>query len=389
MNLRELIEKRANLFEQMKELNERSLKNDDGMTAEEEKQWERMNKDYDAMTEKIKKAERMQKIEDTAGDTNEDKVADREDQTRASEEYSNAFWRVFSRPRGSAVDPDDYRSLKVADDTKGGYLVPDEYERQIIRELYDVNIMRNLATVVTSGSDRKIPMQKSKPTFARIPEEGTYTKTDMTFGLISLSAYKMGGIILVSEELLFDSAFDLPGYIRTEASEAGGESEEADFVSGDGVGKPRGVVLDAETGVTTAATDAVTADELIEHYHELGRRYRQRASWLMHDNTALAIRKLKDGNGQYIWQPGLQAGQPDRLLNRPVNISDDMDELGSSNKPIAFGDYSYYRIMDRVGLSIQRLDELYAESGQVGFKVFWRNDGRLLLDKAVQVMENA
>ncbi len=383
MDIRQMIEERAKIFEEMKRINDQKE-----LSQEDNNRWNELNKSYDELTEKITRAERMYQI-DSDPDLQQADSDEPVDHTRSDDSYREAFWRVFSRPRGMAVDPDDYRSLKLADDTKGGYLAPDEYERTIIKGLTETNIMRGLATVVSSSSDRKIPMQTSTPTFARIPEEGTYTKTDMSFGLVSLSAYKVGGIILVSEELLFDSVFNLPSYIAQESVSAGGATEEADFVAGDGVNRPRGVFMDAEVGKSAAAADAIAADELMDLYHSLKRVYRQRASWLMHDSTALALRKMKNGDGQYIWQPGLQAGQPDRLLNRPVNISDSVDEIGTGNKPIAFGDYSYYRIMDRVGLSIQRLDELYAESGQVGFKVYWRNDGRLLLNESVKALVNA
>ena len=142
-----------------------------------------------------------------------------------------------------------------------------------------------------------------------------------------------------------------------------------------------------ETGVTSAAAAALTSDELIDLYHSLRTPYRQKAVFITNDNTVKAIRKLKDGTGQYMWQPGLQAGQPDTLLNRPLITSAFMPEFAAGNKVMAFGDLSYYWIADRQGRSFQRLNELFAKNGQVGFRTFQRVDGKLTLAEAVKALE--
>ncbi len=149
------------------------------------------------------------------------------------------------------------------------------------------------------------------------------------------------------------------------------------------------MLLDAQVGKTTAAATAITADELLDLYHALPVPYRARATWLMHDSTALVVRKIKDANQQYIWQPGLVAGQPDMLLGRPVQTSRFMPEIAAGAKTVAFGDFSYYWIADRQSIGIQRLVELYAANGQVGFRMFERVDGRLALSEAVQVLQQA
>ncbi len=149
------------------------------------------------------------------------------------------------------------------------------------------------------------------------------------------------------------------------------------------------MLLDAQVGKTTASGTAIAADELIDLFHALKPPYRARATWLMHDSTVAAVRKLKDANNQYIWQPGLQAGQPDMLLGRPVRVSRYMPEIALDAKTVAFGDFSYYWIADRQSIGIQRLVELYAANGQVGFRMFTRVDGRLALAEAVQVLQQA
>ena len=142
----------------------------------------------------------------------------------------------------------------------------------------------------------------------------------------------------------------------------------------------------AETGITAASATAITADELIDLFYSLKSPYRRNAVWVLNDSTIKAIRKLKDSNGQYLWQPSLTAGTPDTILGRPVRTSAYMPAIAASAKTIAFGDFSYYWIADRQGRSFKRLNELYAANGQVGFLASQRVDGKLILSEAIKVL---
>lgn len=404
MKLKEMLEKRAAIFEEMKYVNNRA--DDNGSLDEkDELRFNELNTEYDQLTKDIEVEEgnqaRNSKIEalerqmsqsrgtKTAGKTDEmlENPAFR-DNPRASKEYRDAFWKVYRARRGGMHGIEEIRALKLGDDEKGGYLAPAEFETEVISKFREENVMRRLATVMTSSSDRRIPVERDLPAFAYIAEEGTYPETDSKWGIMAMGAWKLGGIIKVSEELLADNYFNLPGYLAEQMGQAGGETEENKFIIGTGVEEPEGVLIGAQRGKEGASANDFTADELIETYHSLHRRFREMASWMFNDSTALALRKKKDGKGQYLWQPGIQAGEPDRILGRPVAISENMPDIGSSNKPILFGAMRYYRIMDRVGLSIQRLDELYAASGQIGFKGYIRNDGKLLRPDAVKYFQN-
>lgn len=114
--------------------------------------------------------------------------------------------------------------------------------------------------------------------------------------------------------------------------------------------------------------------------------YRKKAVWVLNDTTVKALRKLKDNNGNYIWQPSVQAGQPDMILNRPYHTSAYVPEVAAGAKVMAFGDFSYYWIADRQGRSFKRLNELFAANGQVGFLASQRVDGKLILSEAVKTM---
>lgn len=309
-------------------------------------------------------------------------------------DYAAAFWRTVRNWR--YPDPEDMKSLTrpelralaIGTDSAGGFLVPESFERRIVQKLEEVNVMRTLGTTLTLTSDHKIPVEADIGQAEWISEGQSYPESDPSFGQKVLTAHKLGRIAKVSEELLADSAVDLERYLAGVFGRSLGRAEEEAFIAGDGNGKPRGVLLDCEVGLTAAAATAVAADEIIKLYHSLPVPYRARATWLMNDATALALRLLKDTTGQYLWQPGLQAGQPDRLLGRPVAISSAMPEIGAGTKSVLFGDFSYYWIVDRVGRVLQILKERYADTGHIGFRMFERVDGVLTFSEAVVALQH-
>ena len=307
---------------------------------------------------------------------------------RASDEYKGSFWNAM---RAKAPSAAIYNALQVGTDSEGGYLVPDEFEHTLIEALEEENVFRSLAKIInTSSGDRKIPVVASKGEASWIDEEGLYTEDDDAFNQVSIGAYKLGTMIKVSEELLNDSAFDLEAYISREFARRIGAREEESFFNGDGTGKPLGILATtggADVGVTAASATAITADEVIDLFYSLKSPYRKKAVWVLNDATIKAIRKLKDKNDQYLWQPSLVAGTPDTILGRPVVTSAYMPTAAAGAKTIAFGDFSYYWIADRQGRSFKRLNELYAANGQVGFLGSQRVDGKLVLTEAIKVLQ--
>ena len=184
--------------------------------------------------------------------------------------------------------------------------------------------------------------------------------------------------------------FDLESYITNEFARRIGSKEEDAFFNGDGTGKPNGILNStggAPVEITTASATTITVDNIIDLFYSLNAPYRKNAVWLLNDSTVKAVRKLKDGQGQYLWQPSLTAGAPDMILGRPVQTSAFMPKIAASAKTIAFGDLSYYWIADRQGRSFKRLGELYAATGQVGFLATQRVDGRLVLPEAIKVLQ--
>lgn len=387
--VQELRGKRAELVKEARGILERETTEKRSLAADEVEHYERIMTEVDSLRTRIEREEQLAGIEGEFGTRSIPPKINGEPESRsgprATPEYRDSFWNVLREGRNA--DPQEVRDLFKAEDAKGGYLAPEEFETTLLRELGKESVMRQLATVVQSSTDRRIPMVTDRPKFSYIDEKGTYGKTGMEFGVLHIGAHKGGGIILISEELMQDSHFNLAAEINGQFIEAQSELEEENFINGDGSDKPTGFLADALKGVD-AAPSGITGDNLIDLKYSVKRGYRKVGSWMMNDTSIKAARKLKDGDGQYIWQPGLQAGEPDRLLNSPLNTSDFMPEIGGGAKSIAFGDFKRYRIMDRLGIAIQRLDELYAETGQIGFRCTFRHDGKLLVPEAIKFIEH-
>lgn len=391
----ELREKRAKAWETAKAFLDAKRTKDGLLSAEDTAAYEKMEDDVVNLGREIERLERQAVIDaelsrPTASPITNQPGFNANGETkkgRASEAYKDAFWKVMRNKNSFDV----HNALQVGTDSEGGYLVPDEFERTLVEALIEENIFRGLAKVITTSSgDRKIPVVASKGTASWIDEEGLIPESDDAFGQVSIGAYKLATMIKVSEELLNDSVFNLESYIAREFARRIGSKEEEAFFIGNGTGKPTGIFNatgGAELGVTAASATAITFDELMDLFYSLKSPYRKNATFVTNDATVKMIRKLKDGNGQYLWNPSVQAGQPDTILNRPVKTSSFVPNVEAGAKTVAFGDFGYYWIADRQGRSFQRLNELFAATGQVGFRATQRVDGKLILPEAIKVLK--
>lgn len=394
MTIQELREKRAKAWDTARDFLDSKRQADGTLTEEDSKTYDAMEATIVNLGKEIQRMERQAEIEadmakatsapilttPTAQNTEPEKTG------TASAEYASAFWNSIRNRNWIDVRND----LHFGTDTEGGFLVPDEFERKLIEALEEENIFRQMATVIkTSSGDRKIPIVTSKGDAVWMDEEEQYTLSDDTFGQASLSAFKLGTAIKISEELLNDSVFDLPSYIAREFARRIGAKEEEAFFIGNGTGKPTGifnVTGGAQDGATTAGA-SIAFDDVMELFYSLRSPYRKKAVWVLNDSTVKALRKLKDGNGNYIWQPSVAAGVPDTILNRPYKTSSYVPEIGTGKKCMAFGDFSYYWIADRSGRTFKRLNELFAMTGQVGFLAMERLDGKLILPEAIKTLK--
>ena len=391
----ELREKRAKAWEGAKAFLDSKRGNDGLLSGEDTEVYERMEADVMNLGKEIERLERQASIDaelsrPTASPlTNHpgSNLSGEMKKGKGSDAYRDAFWKAMRNKNSYDV----HNALQIGTDSEGGYLVPDEFERTLIESLEEENVFRSIAKVITTSSgDRKIPVVATKGTAFWVDEEGAIPESDDAFGQVSIGAYKLATMIKVSEELLNDNVFNLEAYIAKEFGRRIGAKEEEAFFIGDGTGKPTGIFNatgGAQLGLTAASATAITIDEVMDLFYSLKSPYRKNAIFVMNDATVKAIRKLKDGNGQYIWQPSVQLGAPDTILNRPVKTSAYVPTIASGAKSIAFGDFGYYWVADRQGRSFQRLNELFAATGQVGFRATQRVDGKLILPEAIKVLQ--
>lgn len=391
MTIVEMRNKRAKLWNTMEGFLD-THRNDMGvLSAEDDAAYSKMERDLDSMTNEIKRMERRDAIEAELNKPVNSPITENPEKSagltekvgRASDAYKEDFDRHL---RGKALV---HNVLSEGTDADGGYLVPEEFERDIVTALEEENVVRSLAKVITTQHERKIPVATGHSTAQWTAENAAYTESNPTFGQKQIDAFKLTDLCRVSVELLQDSAFDVEDYLMKEFARAFGIAEEQAFCVGTGTNQPTGIFTanGGTVGVTAAANNAVTADELISLVYALKSPYRRNAKFLMNDATISAIRKLKDQNGAYLWQPSVQAGQPDRLLGYEIFTSPYVPTMAAGALTVAFGDFKNYWIGDRVGRTVQRLNELYATNGQIGYVATERVDGKVILPEGIQLLK--
>lgn len=391
----ELRQNRAKIWEDAKAFLNTHEDKDGTLSAENAQVYDKMEADIVKIGDQISRLERQAELDKELSQPVNTPITEKpeapkstEKLGKASDEYRTSFWNAM---RMGAETPAVVRNaLQIGADSEGGYLVPDEFEATLIEALTEENVFRSLATVIkTSNGDRKIPLVASTGEAAWIEEEALITDSDDSFGQMSLGAHKLATMIKVSEELLNDSAFNLESFISKQFAKRIGVKEENAFLVGNGSSKPTGILHSsggAQTGATTAAASAITADEIIDLYYSLAKPYRRKATFLMNDSTVKLLRKLKDSTGNYLWQPSIVGGTPDSVLDCKLVTCAAMPTVAAGAKTVLFGDMSYYWIADRQSRIFRRLNELYAANGQVGFMATQRVDGRLTLSEAAKVL---
>ena len=394
MTITEMREKRNKLVGMMDTFLDTHTTDKGTLSAEDDKTYKDMETEVAQLTDSIHRMERREEIEAELSKptskplTGKPMKADGDKAAktgRASDEYKKALlqamrtnFRQISNVLQEGIDP------------QGGYLVPDEYDKRLIDILTEENVMRTLGTNITTSGEHKINIAATKPAAAWIEEGGTLTFGDATFDQIILDAHKLHVAIKVTEELLYDNAFNLENYILTQFGKALSNAEEDAFINGTGVGQPLGILAEtggAQVGVTSASSTKVTADEIINLVYSLKRPYRKNAVFLANDVCVAELRKLKDNNGQYLWQPSLQAGEPDRVLGYKIYTSPYFPVPTAGGTAVAFGDFSYYNIGDRGTRSFAELKELFAGNGMIGFVDKERVDGKLVLPEAIKLLQ--
>ena len=393
MTILELMQKRNQALAAARNFAE-SHRTDKGTLSDEDSAtYDKMEKEIMDMSREISRMQRQEAMEHELSQPVNSPITGRPYQPanepekktgRASDEYRKGMLQAL-RTNFRQIS----NVLQEGIDENGGYLVPEEYDHRLIDVLNEENIMRKLGTTITTSGQHKINIAATKPAAAWIEEGEALTFGDATFDQIMLDAYKLHVAIKVTEELLDDNAFQLENYIINQFGIALANAEEDAFLNGDGSGKPLGIFADngGAQATTITAKNTVESDDIINLVYALKRPYRKNAKFILNDQTIASIRKLKDENGQYMWQPALVAGEPDRLLGYEC-LTSPFAPVAAAGKPfIAFGDFKYYNIGDRGTRSFQELKELFAGNGMIGYVAKERVDGKLILPEAVQLLK--
>jgi HK97 family phage major capsid protein len=330
-----------------------------------------------------------------------DKIADISDRLEAIEasvqrpgyganKLADKAFEAFIRGGRESLT-DEYRnSLIVSDDSKGGYIVaPKEVEAGILKTLTQFSPIRRYATVRTISSPGvSIAKQLTAPEASWVGETAERSETTMSYGRLDIPVHTLSTYIDVSLEFLEDSAYDVIGEITTEFGKAFAKKESAAHINGDGVKKPLGIMnTEGVTDIASGNATALTLDGLLDMHYDLPAVYAENAVHLARRRTIGAVRKAKSGDGQYLWTDSIIAGTPPSFNSRPMVEDPELPEIGAGNRAMVFGDLSYFKIYDRIGLNIMRDDYSRAKFGEVRFWGRRRTGAGLTLPEAVRTLK--
>lgn len=308
-------------------------------------------------------------------------------------EKKAAFFK-FMREGKSALTPEEQKAL--VSDATGQILIPEELEAEIYRELPKLTIIRSLATVRQIRSDRIRRRSLTEVTvgWGKLETGTAITESTMTPAEEYQYVEDLYGLTKIGEDELMDTDVALESVVTDSFSRAIAEAEDTAFVVGTGHAnkQPEGILNGTVVArVNAGQAGAITADDILKLIYEVPAQYRQNGVFIMNSKTELALRLLKDSNGQYLWQPSLQAGRPNTFAGYPIYNQEDVPQIpaaGTAADVVIFGDVrAGYRILDRLGMTVQRLTELYAEQGLVGFKVHRRVGGGVIRPNALRILK--
>lgn len=325
-------------------------------------------------------ADAMRRLEELAAEISGKKPDPSAEARKQAEAYNTAFWETMHTGMPS-------NSLKEGSDGTGGYLVPDTYEDKLVKSLAAKNVLRQISRTIQTSHRMHIPVAGDMGVADWIPENTVMKFLEAEFGEIILDAYKLATSIRASDEMLEDGGVDLKKYIMDMFSERIGTAEEKAFISGDGNGKPLGLIHQAQLGAVSELKKDITMEDMVDLEYSLKAEYRKNAVWLMSEDAYHRLRRIPHYQGHGVWRNDLKGGEPVRLFGYPIYICHAMDNVAPGSIPVMFGDFRYYWIGDRGKCVMKRLVERYADRGQVAFITTERVDAKLVLPEAVKMLK--
>lgn len=411
--IRELLAERAKVVADQRAMLDKAEEEKRDLSADENINYENMDKDVDKLTRDIEREkkleEREKEIKSLAddfkpdpgeGDKNEVRTLEYRGQKitlPANTDIQQRAWKTFLTRGRDAIGPDELRALQADADIYGGFLVaPPQFVLKLIQAMDNEVFIRGMATVfpVTKAESLGAPSMDTDiadPTWTAEIKTGSEDST-MSFGKRELTPHPLAKLIKISEKLLRVSAMDVESLVTSRLAYKHSVTAEYAYLLGSGSNQPMGVFTAATTGFgistsrdisTGNSATAFTTDGLMEALYSLKGQYHPKATWIFHRDAIKRLRKLKDGEGQYIWNPDIKGGQPDSVLGRPYKMSEYCPNTFTTGKYVGIiGDFSHYWIADALSMRLQRLNELYAATNQVGFISRMESDGMPVLEEA-------
>lgn len=397
-DINDLLQQRAKLIEDGRKVYDQAETESRALSDEEkandDARFERINE----LTEQIERRRRQisaeSMLEDLPEPVDRPDVENRRVEKGGEDERAEKLEIELRNYFRSGHAGEELRALSAGVDTEGGYTVPPQFLAELIAGVDDMVFIRQRATkrTLAMGESLGVPTREADPADADWTSELATGSEDssMSFGERELRPHPLAKRIKVSRKLTRSSAINIVAEVRSRLAYKFGISEEKGFLTGSGSGQPLGLFTASADGISTSrdvstgnTTTSITFDGLIEAQYSLKGPYWNRSDWLFHRDALKQIRKLKDGDGQYIWQSSQQAGEPDQLLGRPFMMSEFVPNTFTTGQYVGIlGDYSNYWIVDALGMSVQVLNELYAETNQVGYIGRLEADGMPVLEEA-------
>lgn len=400
MKIRELKAKRTKLGADAKAIMEAAQQAGRSMTPEEEERFDRTLNERDQVDKDIERAERL--LDDDADQLDDNPDDPTGPGSRGDDARTKAFRAYLLGGRNNLTAAEE-RALNMGNDPEGGFLVaPQQFVEQLLQAVDDMVDIRRLATTqrVTMAESLGVPTLDTDLDDAEWTSEvGTGSQDDaLRLGKRELRPHPLAKRVKVSRTLLRRATISPETLVRQRMEHKFGVSQEKGFMTGDGNQKPLGLFIASTDGISTGRDvdfggtgagvgtiplDDTTSDQLIDAKYTLKPQYWRRARWLFHRDLIKTVRKLKDANNQYIWQPGLSGDRPDTILEVPYTVNEFVpNTVGADNYVGMIADFSFYWIADALAMDVQRLVELYAETNQVGFIGRLETDGMPVLEEA-------
>lgn len=394
----ELRQQRAQIVHQMRAIADAAENENRDLEATERETFDAHEVDYRGLTGRIDRQEAQEQREADAArplgdapETGAEQSGTPEDRSR---QVRSAFLAFVRRGRTNLAP--EQRAL--VENTAGEILVPEDLEAEILRSTPEITVMRGIATVRPTVRDRvrRRALDEVSTGWGKL-ETGAQTLVDSMPGVPTEDftyIEDLYGLAKIGEDEFDDSDVNLEGFVRDSFTRACGEAEDKAFTVGTGhaLSQPIGVMTagGGVASVTAAAAAVVGIDDFLKLVYAVPAQYTRNAAFVVASSTELAVRSLKDTTGNYMWQPAVAAGRPNTFLGYPMYRQDDVAAVAAAKAVAAFGDFAVgYRVYDRLGMTVQRLNELYAEQGMVGFKIRKRVGGDVVRPDALRLLTTA